>query len=84
MYSNTKEYMADHIVRPVLKRANSVKNIGTAVLDSRVSSYAADRIDGAINVADKYVERYLPPEDQTDGELFVDGNYSKRNWKGEF
>lgn len=66
MYSNTKEYMADRIVRPVLKRANSVKHIGSAVLDSRVSSYAADRIDGAIDAADKYVERYLPPEDQTD------------------
>lgn len=47
-------------VRPVLKRAGSVKQIGAAVLDSRVSSYAADRIDGALNVADKYVDKYLP------------------------
>lgn len=72
MYSNTKEYMTDHIVRPVIKRANSVKQIGNAVLDSRVSTYAADRIDGAINVADKYVEKYLPPEDQTDSSVASD------------
>lgn len=55
-------------VRPVLKRAGSVKQIGTAVLDSRVSTYAADRIDGALNVADKYVDKYLPSSasDQVD------------------
>lgn len=55
-------------VRPVLKRAGSVKQIGTAVLDSRVSTYAADRIDGALDVADKYVDRYLPSSatDQVD------------------
>lgn len=55
-------------VRPVLKRAGSVKQIGTAVLDSRVSTYAADRIDGALDVADKYVDKYLPssPTDQVD------------------
>lgn len=36
------------------------------MLDNRVSSYAADRIDGAIDVADKYIEKYLPSEDQVD------------------
>lgn len=56
MYWNTKEYMSDHIVQPVIKRADSVKNLG------------ADIVDGAINVADKYVEKYLPePTDETDG-----------------
>lgn len=53
-------------VRPVLQRAGSVKQLGTAVLDSQLSTYAADRIDGAIDVADKYVEKYLPSEDQID------------------
>lgn len=53
--------MSDHIVRPVLKRANSVKQIGTVA-----SSYATNRIDGAINVADQYVDKYLPSEDATD------------------
>lgn len=69
MYSSTKEYMADHLVRPVLKRANSVKHIGNAVLDSRVSSYAANRIDGALNAADKYVDRFLPQDDTVDGKV---------------
>lgn len=66
MYWNTKEYMSDHLVKPVLSRANSMKNLSHAVLDSRVSNYAADRLDGALNVCDKYVERFLPAEDQPD------------------
>lgn len=59
-------------VRPVLKRADSVKLIGAAVLDNRVSTYAADRIDGALDVADKYVDKYLPSNatDQVDCECF--------------
>lgn len=63
--------MTDRLVRPVLKRANSVKQLGNAVLDSRVSSYAANRIDGALDVADKYVERYLPQDDSTDSEYYI-------------
>lgn len=61
IYLNTKEYMSDHIVRPVLKRANSVKQIGAVA-----SCYATDRIDGAIDVADQYVDKYLPSEDAID------------------
>uniref|UniRef100_A0A1Q3FIU2 Putative lipid storage droplets surface-binding protein 1 n=1 Tax=Culex tarsalis TaxID=7177 RepID=A0A1Q3FIU2_CULTA len=66
MYWNTKEYMSDHLVKPVLSRANSMKNLSHAMLDSRVSNYAADRLDGALNVCDKYVDRFLPAEDQPD------------------
>lgn len=68
MYWNTKEYMSDHLVKPVLSRANSMKNLSHAVLDSRVSNYAAERLDGALNVCDKYVDRFLPEstEDQPD------------------
>ncbi|XP_055587645.1 lipid storage droplets surface-binding protein 1 isoform X2 [Uranotaenia lowii] len=66
MYWNTKEYMSDHLVKPVLSRANSMKNLGHAVLDSRVSNYAADRLDGALNVCDKYVDRFLPAEPAED------------------
>lgn len=53
--------MSDRIMRPVLKRANSVKQIGTVA-----STYATDRIYGAIDVADQYVDKYLPSEDATD------------------
>lgn len=72
MYWNTKEYMSDHLVRPVLKRADSVKQIGNAVLESQLTTYAADRIDGAFTAGDKFVDKYLVPirfgQDQTDGE----------------
>ncbi|KAH8247833.1 hypothetical protein KR038_010498, partial [Drosophila bunnanda] len=71
MYWNTKEYMSDHLVRPVLKRADSVKQIGNAVLESPLTTYAADRIDGAFTAGDKFVDKYLVPirtdQDQTDG-----------------
>ncbi|XP_031617286.1 lipid storage droplets surface-binding protein 1 isoform X2 [Contarinia nasturtii] len=76
MFNNTKEYMTDHLVQPVLK-GGSMKHLGTAVLDSPLSAYAADRIDGAINVADKYVEKYLPSEDQIDSAISEDDNESK-------
>lgn len=67
MYWNTKEYVSDHVVRPVLKRAGSVKKLGTAVLDNKVSNFAADRLSGAITAADKYIDKYLPDStDETD------------------
>ncbi|XP_070136840.1 lipid storage droplets surface-binding protein 1 isoform X2 [Drosophila bipectinata] len=64
------EYMSDHLVRPVLKRADSVKLIRNAVLESPLTTYAADRIDGAFTAGDKFVDKYLVPirtdQDQTD------------------
>lgn len=74
MYWNTKEYMADHLVKPVLKRADSVKQIGNAVLESSLTTYAAERLDGALTAGDKFVDKYLIPidgdADQTDGGKF--------------
>lgn len=66
MYLNTREYVNNKIVRPVLKRAGSMKQIGTQAADA-----AADRLDGALTVADKYVDRYLPedPTDKVDGKI---------------
>ncbi|KAL6422479.1 hypothetical protein ACFW04_010644 [Cataglyphis niger] len=55
MYLNTREYVNENIVKPVLKRAGSVKQIG-----SQAANAAADRLDGALTVADEYVDRYLP------------------------
>ncbi|KAL5284073.1 PLIN2.2 family protein [Megaselia abdita] len=66
MIWNTKEYMSDHIMKPVLKRADSVKQIGNAALNSTLTTYAADRIDGAICVADKYVDKYLTVQNGDD------------------
>lgn len=51
MVSNAREFMSDRLVRPVLRRANSVKSM---------RDRAAGRIDGAIDAADRYVERILP------------------------
>lgn len=65
--ASTREYMSDRLVRPVLKRADSVKAIRDAMLDSQVSVYAAHRIDGAIDAADKYVERFLPDDTNHSG-----------------
>lgn len=71
MYWNTKEYMSDHFVRPVLQRANSVKQISNEVImKNRVSTYAAEKADSALHVADAVIEKYLPDscQDEQDGE----------------
>ncbi|XP_063540860.1 lipid storage droplets surface-binding protein 1 [Cydia strobilella] len=54
MYSETRQY--------VLRRADSVKQLGTAVLDSRVTCATASALDRALSTADKYVDKYLPPD----------------------
>ncbi|XP_045767317.1 lipid storage droplets surface-binding protein 1 isoform X4 [Maniola jurtina] len=56
MYSETRQF--------VLRRADSVKQLGTAVLDSRVTAVTASALDRALSTADKYVDKYLPPDYQ--------------------
>lgn len=65
MYSETRQY--------VLRRADSVKQLGSAVLDSRVTAVTADVLDRALSTADKYVDKYLPPDYQDAN----DGMYSR-------
>ncbi|XP_060523670.1 lipid storage droplets surface-binding protein 1-like isoform X2 [Cylas formicarius] len=81
IYWNTKQYAKDavstKIVRPVLKRADSVKEIGNAVLASKYTAFAADTLDGALNVADKYVDRYLPAAEDDKSVDEVDGGVSE-------
>ncbi|XP_011497754.1 PREDICTED: lipid storage droplets surface-binding protein 1 [Ceratosolen solmsi marchali] len=57
MYWNTREYVNNKFVKPVLIRADSVKLIG-----SQAANAAVERLVGAINVADQYVDRYLPAD----------------------
>ncbi|XP_065371793.1 lipid storage droplets surface-binding protein 1 isoform X2 [Calliphora vicina] len=86
MYWNTKEYMTDHLVKPVLKRADSVKQIGNAVLESPITTYAAERLDGALTAGDKFVDKYLVAiegdGDQTDAPNDEDNNVDAPNEKG--
>lgn len=56
IYWNTKEYMSDRLI----KRAESFKELGTAVLDSKVSNFAADKLDDFVVAADRCVDKYLP------------------------
>lgn len=56
----------------VLRRANSVNQLATAVLDSRVTAVTATALDRALTTADKYVDKYLPPDQQdaSDGKCY--------------
>ena len=63
IYYNTKQYVSDvgtKLVRPVLKRADSAKQIGNSVLASKYTAFAADKLDGALDVADMYVYKDFP------------------------
>ncbi|XP_076682443.1 lipid storage droplet-1 isoform X4 [Andrena cerasifolii] len=74
MYCNAREYVNNKIVRPVLMRAGSMKQIG-----SQAANAAADRLDGALTVADKYVDHYLPadPTDKVADEVTTPEPVSK-------
>ncbi|CAL7940198.1 unnamed protein product [Xylocopa violacea] len=74
MYFNAREYVNNKIVRPVLIRAGSMKQIG-----SQAANVAADTLDGALTVADKYVDEYLPadPTDKVADEKAVVESVSK-------
>ncbi|CAH0723995.1 unnamed protein product, partial [Brenthis ino] len=75
IYSETRQY--------VLRRADSVKQLGTAVLDSRVTAVTANALDRALTTADMYVDKYLPPDyqdaaDVTNADAVDSGNESGR------
>ncbi|VEN44238.1 unnamed protein product [Callosobruchus maculatus] len=67
IYWNTKQYVAEvgtKIAHPVLKRADSVRQMKNSVLASKYTVYAADTLDGALDVVEKYVDKYLPADDE--------------------
>jgi hypothetical protein len=47
MYWNTKEYVSDHVVRPVMKRADSF----------------GDLVDAGLDLVDGKIEKYLPDKE---------------------
>ncbi|XP_047504692.1 lipid storage droplets surface-binding protein 1 isoform X6 [Pieris napi] len=57
--------------RFVIRRADSVKQLGTAVLDSRVTAVTATALDRALTTADKYVDKYLPPDQQDASDVVI-------------
>jgi hypothetical protein len=61
IYWNTKEYVADRVVKPVMKRADSFGDIA----------------DHALIFADRAVDKYLPDETEDEGTDVVDGNGHK-------
>ncbi|CAG4933752.1 unnamed protein product [Parnassius apollo] len=63
MYSETRQY--------VLRRADSVKQLGTAVLDSRMTAVTATALDRALSTADKYVDKYLPPDHRDAADVVI-------------
>ncbi|KAJ8724609.1 hypothetical protein PYW08_016083 [Mythimna loreyi] len=74
MYSETRRF--------VLRRADSVNQLATAVLDSRVTAVTATALERALTTADKYVDKYLPPDQQDASDVTspdaVDGGDSGR------
>ncbi|KAL4703215.1 hypothetical protein ACJJTC_004891, partial [Scirpophaga incertulas] len=63
MYSETRRFM--------LQRADSVKQLGSAVLDSRVTAVTATALDRALTTADNFVDKYLPPDTQDASEVVI-------------
>ncbi|XP_015187603.1 PREDICTED: uncharacterized protein LOC107072304 [Polistes dominula] len=57
MYWYTRDYVSNKILRPVLLRAGTVKQIG-----SHAASIAVDTLDSALTMADQYVDHYLPDD----------------------
>nr|CAD7410342.1 unnamed protein product [Timema poppensis] len=53
LYASTKDFVSTTLVQPVLRRADSV-------LACKYTNLAAEKIDSALDVADKYVDQYLP------------------------
>jgi len=53
-------------------RAGNVKQIG-----SQAANAAADRLDGALTIADEYMDRYLPGDSADKHQTDKDGKYNR-------
>uniref|UniRef100_A0A023F7G9 Putative lipid storage droplet-1 n=1 Tax=Triatoma infestans TaxID=30076 RepID=A0A023F7G9_TRIIF len=59
LLNKTKDLVTEKIVQPVIKRADSVKQFSVQGA-SKYSEIAASRLDTALDVAELYVDKYLP------------------------
>ncbi|XP_014256268.1 lipid storage droplets surface-binding protein 1-like isoform X2 [Cimex lectularius] len=69
----TKDMVSTRIVQPAITRVGSVKQFSVNET-AKYTEIAASRLDNVLNVADKYVDKYLP--DATDLDVQVDRNRS--------
>ncbi len=68
IYWNTKEYVSDKVIKPVLDKG-SYKNLGNVVLESKAAEFYNDFVEKC----DEYVEKYLPDMTDIDSRDTVDG-----------
>jgi hypothetical protein len=64
-------------MKPVISKALRMRRFSEAMLDSRVTKYAVEKLENALNKADKYVDKYLPEEDQNKSEQTVKRSFPK-------
>ncbi|XP_073990049.1 lipid storage droplets surface-binding protein 1-like isoform X2 [Rhodnius prolixus] len=77
LLNKTKDLVSTKIVQPVIKRADSVKQFSVQGA-SKYGEIAASRLDTALDVADLYVDKYLPDaSDETDSKVDNRTNESK-------
>uniref|UniRef100_A0A1B6EDA1 Lipid storage droplets surface-binding protein 1 n=1 Tax=Clastoptera arizonana TaxID=38151 RepID=A0A1B6EDA1_9HEMI len=64
VYNISKDFVASTFVSPVLRRANSVKEISLSVAN-KGGEMASTKLNNAIDVAEKFVDIYLPDTAET-------------------
>ncbi|KAL1459415.1 hypothetical protein WDU94_011397 [Cyamophila willieti] len=57
LYHLTKDYASRNVLQPMIKRAESVKEISY-----NKANVAAEKLDSVLDIADKYVDKYLPDD----------------------
>lgn len=68
IYHLTKDYASRNVFQPMIKRAESMKEISYSK-----ANVAAEKLDSVLNIADQYVDKYLPDDGTQDNT----GMYSK-------
>lgn len=61
IYHLTRDYASKNVFQPMIKRAESVKEISYSKANE-----AAEKLDSVLNIADQYVDKYLPDDGSQD------------------
>lgn len=62
IYISTKNFVNDIISKNVGGVINKAQVVKTKALESKYTGFAADTVEGALNIAEKYVDIYLPAD----------------------